>query len=289
MPTQFTRLDLAELILVAVGVLVILCGAVVIGRRRTWNQILSLPPPPANVLEPADMLMGLAAILLLPSIFYRLLSIGATSTTTGPATIDGDVAEPRQVLAMALGQLLGAAFIVFLCRQRFQNGVAGWGLTVNRIGVRFIQALGGYLALWPVCFGLLHLTVFLIRLASPDFKLPEHSAILTLLSDQTPPWMIVVSLMSTAIFAPTLEELFFRGLLQPALMRWTGRPWASILFAGVAFGLFHYPLIHTIPALAAFGIFLGFVYAKTRSLTLTILLHAAFNGKTLLWLAMGAE
>jgi membrane protease YdiL (CAAX protease family) len=41
--------------------------------------------------------------------------------------------------------------------------------------------------------------------------------------------------------------------------------------------------------LTIFGAFLGYLYARTRSLTLVILLHAAFNAKTLLWIAIGAE
>lgn len=289
MPTQLTRLDIAELALVAAGLVIILGGAALVTRRRAWPDVIRLPPQPANVLEPADLLIGLAAILLLPSVFYQLFSIGAAPLPDQSTSNSADNADPRHVLALAFGQAFAAMLIILLCRQRFHGGLAGWGLTVHRLAARALLAIGGYLAAWPVCFALLHLTVLLLQWIIPDFAPPEHSAILTLLSKASPPWAIAVTVLSTSVLAPTLEELFFRGLLQPALIRWTARPWASILMAGVAFGLFHYPLIHTIPALTAFGIILGYLYAKTRSLTLVILLHAAFNAKTLLWLAIGAD
>ena len=289
MPTQLTRLDIAELAVVAAGLLIILTGAIIVSRRRNWRDLLKFPPQPANVLEPADLLIALAAIFLLSSVIYKLFSIGATPGADEPVTSQPDAADPREVLALALGQALAAALIALLARQRFHDGLTGWGLTTTQLSRRALQALVGYLAAWPVCLALLHLSVAMLQWTVPEFTPPEHSAILTLLSERSPLWIIVVTVISTSVLAPTLEEFFFRGLLQPALIHWTGRPWASILFAGIGFGFFHYPLIHTIPALALFGVFLGYLYAKTRSLTLVILLHAAFNAKTLLWLALGAE
>lgn len=289
MPTQLTRLDIAELTVVAAGFLIILAGAIIVSRRRAWRELVSIPPQQSNVLEAADLLIGLAAILLLPSVFFQLFSIGVAPVADESAPGVPDTADPREVLALALGQALAAALIAVIARQRFQGGLNGWGLTATHLRPRLVYAIVGYLAAWPLCLALLHLTVLTFQRIVPDFSPPEHSAILTLLSAASPPWIIAVTIISTSVLAPTLEEFFFRGLLQPALIRWTGRPGASILIAGIAFGLFHYPLIHTIPALAVFGVFLGYLYAKTRSLTLVILLHAVFNAKTLLWLAMGAD
>lgn len=287
MPAQLTRLDLAELAVVAIGVLVILSALLVIRRRRLWADVLQFPPSPPNVFEPVDLLVGLAVVLILPSMFYRLLSGGAAPpTTSGPSS---ELSDPTQILAMTLGQAVGILLLLMLGRMRFLGGIPGWGLKLDRLGARCFQALGGYLAIWPICFGMLHLSVFIIQLLDRDFVPPEHSAILTLLSGQSSTWMIVVTILSAAVLAPILEELFFRGLLQPFLIRWTARPWPSILVTGIIFGFFHYPLIHTIPALAVFGVFLGYLYAKTRSLTLVILLHIIFNGKTLLWLALGGR
>jgi membrane protease YdiL (CAAX protease family) len=288
MPTPLTPLDIAELALVAAGLLIILGGAAITTRRRGWRHLLYLPPQPPHVLEPADLLIGLAAILLMPSIFYQLFALGESAATE--STLESPEApDPRQVLALACGQAVAATLIVVLCRQRFHGGLSSWGLSAKKLGLRAVQALGGYIAVWPLCLALLYVTFLLIQYFAPDFTPPEHSAILTLLSRDSPPWVIAVTVLSTALLAPVLEEVFFRGLLQPALVRWTSRPWMSILLAGAAFGLFHLPLWHTVPALTAFGVVLGYLYAKTGSLTLVIFLHAAFNAKTLIWLAMGAE
>ena len=209
-------------------------------------------------------------MVLLPSIFYQLLALGSPPATSGPTAVDSDISDPRQVWALAMGQTLGILFIALLCRQRFMDGLSGWGLTLDRAGARCVQALAGYVAIWPACFALLYLTVFLIRLGQPDFKPPEHSAILTLLSHGTRLSVIVMTVLSTVVLAPMLEELFFRGLVQPALARWSGRPWISIFVAGAAIGIYHYPLVHTIPALTVLAAFLGFLYARSRSLTLVI-------------------
>lgn len=287
MPAQLTRMDLAELAVVAIGVLVILSALYFIHRRRMWADVLQLPSSPPNVLEPVDLLFALAVVLILPSILYRLLSGGAAPPTpSGPST---ELSDSSQVLSMTLGQAVGILLLLLLGRMRFLGGAPGWGLKLDHLGARCLEAFGGYLAVWPICFGLLHLSVFIIRMQDRDFVPPEHSAIRTLLSGQSSAWMIVVTILSAAILAPILEELFFRGILQPFLIRWTARPWPSIVLTGIIFGFFHYPLIHTIPALAVFGIFLGYLYAKTRSLTLVILLHVIFNGKTLLWLALGVR
>jgi membrane protease YdiL (CAAX protease family) len=44
-----------------------------------------------------------------------------------------------------------------------------------------------------------------------------------------------------------------------------------------------------VPALASLGLFLGYLYARTGSLTLVILFHAIFNLRTLILTAMANQ
>jgi membrane protease YdiL (CAAX protease family) len=72
------------------------------------------------------------------------------------------------------------------------------------------------------------------------------------------------------------EELFYRLILQTALQRKL-QPVAAILLASIAFVLFHIgaqPVnVYTIVSLMSFGVLLGVVYERTRSLRLVVLVH----------------
>ncbi|ADB41106.1 CPBP family intramembrane glutamic endopeptidase [Spirosoma linguale] len=82
--------------------------------------------------------------------------------------------------------------------------------------------------------------------------------------------------VSAVIAAPVLEEILFRGIILDGFLK-NYRPAKAIIWSGVIFGL-----IHLIPAQAlnaAFiGIALGWLYYRTRSLTLCMFLHFVNNG-----------
>lgn len=82
-----------------------------------------------------------------------------------------------------------------------------------------------------------------------------------------------------ALVAPVVEELTFRGLGYAATRDAFGSL-AAILVTGVAFGLAH-GLLVAFPALAAFGVVLGWLRRRTDSIYPCIALHAIFNGVAL--------
>ncbi len=289
MPSGLTRLEIAEWYLLAVGGVLILGTMLRLSLTGRWADVLSLPAGPAHDLQPVDLLVGLAAAVMLPSLFYQLLSgWDPSSPATQPtgAAAESPTANPIQIVSAALGQLVTAGLIMTIAGRRFAGGLRGWGLRAAGAIANCGKALAAYVAIWPLCFGVLHLTVYLLQLARPGFEPPEHFTIRALLSGETAVWQRVALIASALVLAPLVEEFLFRGLLQPALTAWSRRPWLVIVVCGAAFGLFHHPLTHVEPALTVFGVFLGFLYAKTGSLTLVILTHAIFNGKTLLWLAV---
>jgi membrane protease YdiL (CAAX protease family) len=93
--------------------------------------------------------------------------------------------------------------------------------------------------------------------------------------------------VNAMILAPLIEELFFRGIVITFLRSIAGA-WPAIIISGVFFGAFHYPLWQFMVPLAVFGMVLGYLYVRTNSLTLVILIHIIFTAKTLLWVALGA-
>jgi membrane protease YdiL (CAAX protease family) len=191
---------------------------------------------------------------------------------------------PGQLYAQAAGQLAAAAVLLYLGVLRIRGGLRGWGLGGSLLPKHLLLAVVTYVAIWPVCAGLLHLTRVLILWAYPDYTLPAHGTVRTLFAEDVAPQVKMVTVISAVILAPVVEELLFRGLLQPALARWLRSPWRGVLLSAGAFGVFHYSVSDTILTLTFFGIVLGYAYARTRSLILVILLHAVFNGKTILWI-----
>jgi membrane protease YdiL (CAAX protease family) len=80
------------------------------------------------------------------------------------------------------------------------------------------------------------------------------------------------------IVAPVVEELTFRGVGQ-SLLSFLGR-WPSIVLVGIAFGLWH-GLVEALVILVPFGIALGYLRDRTRSVVPGMVVHALFNGAAL--------
>jgi len=89
----------------------------------------------------------------------------------------------------------------------------------------------------------------------------------------------VANFLVVVLAAPIVEELTFRGAGFTLLERY-GRPLA-IVAVGLLFGLAH-GLVDALPLLAAFGMGLAYLRARTASVYPGMLLHALFNGVTLI-------
>jgi membrane protease YdiL (CAAX protease family) len=86
----------------------------------------------------------------------------------------------------------------------------------------------------------------------------------------------IVFALAGVVAAPIGEEVFFRGLLYNSLKRRLNIP-AAITISGLLFALIHFgPL--AIVAIFPMGMALAYVYEKTRSLWVTICMHATNNG-----------
>lgn len=93
------------------------------------------------------------------------------------------------------------------------------------------------------------------------------------------------AILSTAIIAPIIEEILFRGiLLRGFLKHYSVRK--SIILSALLFGLAHMNPWQFVSAFAA-GIILGWWYVKTNSITTTIFGHALNNGMMFIFTAFG--
>ncbi len=84
-----------------------------------------------------------------------------------------------------------------------------------------------------------------------------------------------LNVATTVIGAPILEEYFFRGIIQRDLTnRWGAR--VGIFGSAFIFAALHFNIVQVVPTLIM-GIYLGFVYHRTRYSLITVMVIHALN------------
>lgn len=86
----------------------------------------------------------------------------------------------------------------------------------------------------------------------------------------------VVLVVLLVLAVPVVEELFFRGLVQGALLKRLGRPAPAVAIGAVVFGVTHYEPVALL-GLVAFGLVLGTLAHRAGRLGPALVAHAAFN------------
>lgn len=79
-----------------------------------------------------------------------------------------------------------------------------------------------------------------------------------------------------SVCAPVWEEIVFRGFLLPSLTKYMP-VWCSILVSSVAFALAHFNVQRMLP-LVFLGVVMGLIFARSRNLLPSMLLHSLWNG-----------
>jgi len=104
-----------------------------------------------------------------------------------------------------------------------------------------------------------------------------------LFDNATGPWLPVMILV-VVVGAPLVEELVYRGFIQPGLNdRFGGK--VSVLIASIWFAGVHLQLVE-LPGLFAFALVLGYCFYRTKRLGLSIVAHVAFNATGVLFIAL---
>ncbi|MFO0973810.1 MAG: CPBP family intramembrane glutamic endopeptidase [Phycisphaerae bacterium] len=280
MPSHPQALDAVEYVLIAVGVAIWLIGAV--RSRGRWRSFLHFAPFPQHRFSALD---AVVAYFLLVSIGTLAASAWMTATaptsapasapSSAPATLDPAVSAAANVVAAAVA----SAFMIAVARGRVAGGLPAWGLTRLPVAPTAARVTLAYLAVWPACAGLLLAGKWLIPRLAPGYEVHDHPTLELLrhASGGALPLLVI----SAVLAAPISEELLFRGLILNLLHRATGSAWWAIALSGLLFGLVHAPQWETVAPLAFFGVVLGYTYARTRSLTFAVLLHALFNARTI--------
>ena len=102
------------------------------------------------------------------------------------------------------------------------------------------------------------------------------------LLDKSPLWM---SIISVSVFAPLFEEWLCRGIILRGLLANRISPVSAIVTSSIFFAVLHLNPWQAVPAFLL-GCLFGYVYYKTGSLKLTMLMHCVNNSAAVLFSKM---
>jgi membrane protease YdiL (CAAX protease family) len=287
LPSRAHLLQWGDVTLYAFGGLVGLAAVAHWARAGRRDPLRGSPIRP-NRLTPLTLWVCLCGFLI------ALWAGAMVASLCGFGTPKSGAPDPRTTLvAMPAAQVLVVAMCLVAGRLTFSNGWRGFGIGRRPIGRDAVWAVGAWLVSLAMCAGIYWITVRLVEWIHPQSQETPHQ-ILTALRDPSMPGALrFLAVAGALVLAPASEELFFRGVLQSGVKKLVFARWGSLWHRWIAlgltaalFGAMHYATPHQVPALIALGLLLGYLYERTGSLTLPVLVHLLFNGKSLLWNAL---
>ena len=160
------------------------------------------------------------------------------------------------------------------------HGRPGWSLKGKTSDVP-IGIVAGLLLQVPVMVVVARIMFQILGDFSPSGRA------LALIDSITSPVALILLVLAVGVGAPVVEELFYRGVLQGALVEKFG-PVVGITLASIVFGAVHMSLIEFAP-LAIAGAGFGFLAWKFDRLLPAIVAHMSFNMFTLTILLASAQ
>ena len=237
-----------------------------------------LPPPPAPAPRPPRW--GLGDFLVGVFGGYALASLIAAIWYAVSGEDELNLAG-QAVSQMGLWTGMVGAAVVASHRKGAGTLAEDFGLKGkwSDIGLGLLVALAVQLLVLP---GI----AYLLR---PLLGEPEVSGPVQDLLDKSKGLAFAGLILSVAVGAPIVEELFFRGLLLRSLQRRVP-DWAAVAISAVAFGIAHGSalpvdaVLLVMISLTVFGAVLAVMAIRTGRLGPSIVTHAVFNLFTLLYL-----
>lgn len=181
------------------------------------------------------------------------------------------------VLLFAASQL---AVLLMIGRKRKQGWNKDFAMRLSKL--RLIPlSIPVYLAIVPV-IGMATLVYqwILKQQFGMDISMQEVAELIS----QSHAWVRVGFIVVAVVVAPLYEELIFRGVLFPYLVRRIGLS-GGIMAVSAVFALMHFHIPSALP-LFLLSIALCLTYWRTGTLWTNIALHALFNGMTVVFLTM---
>lgn len=270
-PAQSVSAGLFVLLLLCVG-LVISLGLIVYCIKRPLclaerAEALGLGALPGQ-------LVGL--ILLLMCSGYLLAA--AVYTSLFPEMAPGAGMLFVQTLFFQLPVLILIGVLLHVTKH---SGRKLFGIYWKQAPRLFGLAVLFYLGVLPILWFCSLLYQFFLTSIGREFYMQDVVQLLAADAE----WPVRACLFFIAVVvAPVFEEVMFRGVLFPYLLRRTGL-WPAVMLVSAAFAGMHMHVPSLVPLFLLSCAFC-LAYVRTRSLLVPIGMHAAFNGVTVILLLL---
>jgi len=261
----------------AIGVVLLIA---IVARR--WYRLEPLRRPAAGSIVLVGglgfVLVYLTSMLVGP-IVIEALDLNAVLEQEGFAGLD--LPSVAILTAAALGAQAVVAAVVLPMFFKAQRGWWPTGRAEEKPSM--LQATGlaivALFVLVPITMLAAHLATMIGSFVRDRPVDPiAHDTLRRLIEAPHDAWfMAMIALVIVA--APIIEEILYRGLLQRAIVLWSGSRWTGIMLAAAVFAGGHMGITpaEAIAPLFVLGIGFGWVYERTGRLIAPIVMHGLFN------------
>ena len=171
----------------------------------------------------------------------------------------GDINNMDVAMGIALALSFPAAAWIILRFHNLEKSAWDW--------------IGSYIVLLPISIIMLYGMSYAVGgilsyLPGYDSMLESYGAMF----ENINPTLLLIA---GGFIGPVCEEVIFRGVILKGFLK-TFHPAKAIIFSSLIFGVIHFMPLQVISAFFA-GLVLGYIYYKTRSLWLPIIIHVINN------------
>lgn len=270
---------------------------VVLSRKGLLFPRASRPgePPVSPRVGPEAMtagqlaLGGVALWIATPLVGSLLVAIAAAQRGVDPQTVSEQIRAGGDPLAPLLSTVPYAVSIALVVVLIFAVRASGPTLGLRLPGAQDLKRTALLtLLIVPVVIvaGMLMQALVVLLAAVTGSEAPSAIAHDTLEKLTSAPLGVAAwaTIVGVTIGAPFVEEVIYRGCIQTAFRRASGRATRAgstiaVVCTTVIFVLPHLPVVpwHAVPVLALLSLMLGVAYERTGSLWVPIGVHALFN------------
>jgi len=230
-----------------------------------------VPPTPPEPVERVVPLWAPFAALLSALVLLSIFSLPIVALVKSS---DPNFDSKNWPVSLQLG-LTALQSVIFVFAAWITVKLALLSTPREQFGLRrvtsFWQAVGWSVA---VFIGFYAVTALLVQ----AFGTPPEQDLANDLKREESTAAVLAYFVTICLFAPVVEEFFFRGFMFTVLLRRLGPVWSALIVGGT-FGLMHAggsPALSLV-ALSLFGVGLCFLYWRTQSIVPCMALHALNN------------
>jgi uncharacterized protein len=199
--------------------------------------------------------------------FFLIVALYAAEYVVGAALRDLSTTDPRDIGAVVVVLGNGILFSALLYYKRMSYA------SLFHASSNSVRATVATLSL-PILLMIPAMTLAMSGLVSMiEWLFPtsrwEQAMFERMMSNE------LAAIVATCVLAPFLEEMLFRGIMLRSFLQQYSRQ-RAFLYSAALFGLAHLNIYQFAIAFLG-GIFLAWLYERTRSLWPCILLHGAYN------------